>query len=261
MVIIAGILCSSCIFNMGTTVYSYTEKGADESEERRPGDFTQIEASSVFNVYYVNSKECSVKIEGKQEYIDKVISEVNGGVLTLKLEPGTYQELILRVTVFSPTLEGIKLKGSGNFKDLSGMIDAGSMSLSTMGSGDMVLGNINCESVEASSAGSGDILISGLKCSGDCSVRTAGSGDVSVNLLTVDGSFVAKTAGSGDINIQMAFVKGGTSLISNGSGDIEVNGTCGEVNASSHGSGDISGRLTHTSLYTETKGSGDIRLN
>ena len=92
-----------------------TEAGCDYSEERDVNSFSSLSTSGPYNVYYVQSPTSRVVIEGKKEFVEKLITEVKGGNLNVRLQDGTYRGLVLKVTVYSPVLDGIRISGSGSF--------------------------------------------------------------------------------------------------------------------------------------------------
>lgn len=270
----------SCMINYGGTVVTgYTEEGCDASQERPMPAFTSFTTSGPFNVYYVQSQESKVLVEGKEEFLDKVITEMDDETLLIKLEKGTYHNLVLKVTVFSPVADNIKSAGSGNLVDNQGHSSAKEIEYKVAGSGDLYLVNVSSKTdIDIASAGSGDVYAENIACE-DLEVSMAGSGDLDINGLTVKDLDV-KVAGSGDAKVTSATIRKDADFAISGSGDIRVdaevgdeisaktagsgnitlNGSCNEIEATTSGSGDISGNLQYNRISTTSKGSGKVRL-
>lgn len=261
--------CLSCIScririaiddNKVVTTGTYSDTGGDYQEMRGDlGNFNALTFSGPFNVYYVQSDTIGVLIEGKKEDFNKVITTVENGTLNVRLKPGEYHNLVLRVTVFSPAMDNVKVVGSGNFYDRLGHISNKDVSLSSLGSGDIVLGNLSCSGFKGNSSGSGDIKVESLSCS-DFVMKTLGSADLRVESLEVSGDASLSTSGSGDLSVDNASIKNNVILRTLGSGSIRINGSCMEVDASSSGSGDIKGNLTYRNIQRSERGSGSISL-
>ena len=273
----------SCIINIGGNgsvwVGEYTEHGIDHTEVREVGHFRAVASSLPANVYYVQADKQEVRVESTEEFAPKVLTTVEDGILTLKLEPGRYPKLILRVTVSSPDIEKLSVSGSGNLFHEGVLHASGSLALKVSGSGDIVTGEIDSRDFEAQCSGSGSIRVSKLSCddfdgqvSGSGSVRmgsiscddfeagASGSGGFSVDKLTATGGASVRVSGSGDVLLREATIDGNMDLKTSGSGDITVNGSCHDLTAAISGSGDISGNLKYDRISTHTSGSGRVNL-
>ena len=273
----------SCIINIGGNgsvwVGEYTEHGIDYTEVREVGHFRALASSLPANVYYVQADKQEVRVESTEELAPKVLTTVEDGILTLKLEPGRYPKLILRVTVSSPDIEKLSVSGSGNLFHEGVLHASGSLALKVSGSGDIVTGEIDSRDFEAQCSGSGSIRVSKLSCddfdgqvSGSGSVRmgsiscddfeagASGSGGFSVDRLTSTGGASVRVSGSGDVLLREATIDGNMDLKTSGSGDITVNGSCHDLTAVTSGSGDISGNLKYDRISTHTSGSGSVNL-
>ena len=255
----------SCIINIGGNgsvwVGEYTEKGIDHT------------------VYYVQADKQEVRVESTEEFAPKVLTTVEDGILTLKLEPGRYPKLILRVTVSSPDIEKLSVSGSGNLFHEGVLHASGSLALKVSGSGDIVTGEIDSRDFDAQCSGSGSIRVGTLTCddfdgkvSGSGNVRmgriscddfeagVSGSGDFFVDKLTSTGGASVRVSGSGNVRLSEVTVDGNMDLKTGGSGDILVNGSCHDVTASTSGSGNITGNLKYDHISVKASGSGNVKL-
>lgn len=263
----------------GVTVVGYTEEGCDASQERLLPAFTSFSTSGPFNVYYVQAEQSKVLVEGKEEFLDKVITEVDKENLTIKLEKGQYHNLVLRVTVYSPVADEIRSAGSGNLTDKAGHSSSNDIEYKLAGSGDLFIADVNsnkdidiassgsgdvyadrimCEDIDVSMAGSGNINVNGLNAK-DLEVKIAGSGDAKVSAATIKKDADFSISGSGSIKMD-AEVGGEIEAKTAGSGSIVLNGSCDTIKASIAGSGDVSGDLKFNRISTDCKGSGKVRL-
>jgi hypothetical protein len=279
----AGLMAVSCILNFGGNgsvwVGAYTEEGIDHTEVREVGHFRAVASSLPANVYYVQADKQEVLVESTEELAPKVLTTVEDGILTLKLEPGRYPKLILRVVVSSPDIEKLSVSGSGNLFHKGVLHASGALTLKVSGSGDIVTGEIDSRDFTAQCSGSGSIRVGKLACddfdgkvsgSGtihvgivscdDFEAGVSGSGGFTVNKLTSTGGASVRVSGSGDVVLKEAAVDGNMDLKTGGSGDITINGSCHDLTASTSGSGNINGDLKYNHISVKTSGSGDVNL-
>ena len=279
----AAAMAVSCIINFGGNgvvwVGDCTEEGIDHTEVREVGHFRAVASSLPANVYYVQADKQEVRVESTEELAPKVLTTVEDGKLSLKLESGRYPKLILRVVVSSPDIEKLSVSGSGNLVHEGVLHASGSLALKVSGSGDIVTGEIDSRDFDAQCSGSGSIRVDELACddfggkvsgSGtthfgsiacdDFEAGVSGSGGFYVNKLTSTGGASVRVSGSGDVLLKDASVDGNMDLKTGGSGDISINGSCHDVTATTTGSGNISGNLKYNSISTHTSGSGNVSL-
>ena len=279
----AAAMAVSCIIRIGGSgvvwVGECTEEGIDHTEVREVGHFRAVASSLPANVYYVQADKQEVRVETTEELAPKVLTTVEDGKLSLKLESGRYPKLILRVVVSSPDIEKLSVSGSGNLFHEGVLHASGSLALKVSGSGDIFTGEIDSRDFTVQCSGSGGIRVSKLVCddfdgqvSGSGSVRmgsiscddfeagASGSGGFSVDKLTATGGASVRVSGSGDVLLREATIDGNMDLKTGGSGDITVNGSCHDLTAAISGSGDISGNLKYDRISTHTSGSGSVNL-
>ena len=279
----AAAMAVSCIINFGGNgvvwVLDCTEEGIDHTEVREVGHFRAVASSIPANVYYVQADKQEVRVESTEEFAPKVLTKVEDGKLSIKLEPGRYSKLILRVVVSSPDIEKLSVSGSGDLIHEGVLHASGSLALKVSGSGDIVTGEIDSRDFEAQCSGSGSIRADKLACddfdgqvsgSGtihvgivscdDFEAGVSGSGGFTVNKLTSTGGASVRVSGSGDVVLKEAAVDGNMDLKTGGSGDITINGSCRDLTASTSGSGNISGDLKYDHISVKTSGSGSVNL-
>ena len=279
----AAAMTVSCIINIGggsaVWVGECTEEGIDHTEVREVGHFRAVASSLPANVYYVQADKQEVRVETTEELAPKVLTTVEDGKLSLKLESGRYPKLILRVVVSSPDIEKLSVSGSGNLFHEGVLHASGSLALKVSGSGDMVMGEIDsrdftvqcsgsgsiragklaCDDFDGKVSGSGNVRMGSISCD-DFETGVSGSGDFFVDKLTSTGGASVRVSGSGNVRLSEVAVDGNMDLKTGGSGDITVYGSCHDVTASTSGSGNITGDLKYDSISTHTSGSGDVNL-
>lgn len=259
----AGLLAVSCIININGTgsvfVGRCTEEGIDFSEIRDVASFRSLSSSLPCHVYYVQADRQEVRVESTREFAGAVLTTVEDGVLHLKLAPGRYPELILRVVVSSPDIERISISGSGDLFHEGTLHASGDLALKVSGSGSIRTGAIDSKDFSAQVSGSGSLDIGGLTCDG-FSARISGSGGVFLRSAHVGHDASARISGSGRVRLEEVAVNGDLDLNISGSGNIVIHGSCQGVSATLSGSGSISGQLTYSSIRTHTSGSGRVNL-
>ena len=281
-VVLTAAMAVSCIVNIGgigsTWVGECTEEGIDHTEVREVGHFRTVASSLPANVYYVQADKQEVRVESTEEFAPKVLTTVEDGKLSLKLEPGRYPKLIL-VVVSSPDIEKLSVSGSGNLFHEGVLHASGSLALKVSGSGDIVTGEIDsrdfvvqcsgsgsiragklvCDDFDGQVSGSGTIRMGRISCD-DFEAGVSGSGGFFVVKLTSTGGASVRVSGSGDVRLGEVAVDGNMDLKTGGSGDITVNGSCHNLTAVTSGSGDITGHLKYDSISTHSSGSGRVNL-
>jgi ketosteroid isomerase-like protein len=220
------------------TVNPITKHADQTTQDRHLSGFSAIDLAGSFDIYFTQGSNESVKVEAPSDVIDKIITEVEGGVLKIHSKKGTNwdnwnwtgrRKMIVRVTAKDMT--SINVAGSGDVYFKEG-ITTSSLKLKVVGSGDM-LGKVNVKTLQSNISGSGDMKLSGRA---DIStVSVVGSGDFTArDLITV--STQVHIAGSGDATIN-ASDKIDASV--SGSGDVHYTGGAKNISSSKAGSGDI----------------------
>lgn len=233
-----------------------SEKGIDSSEERTPGDFSSLRTAGPFNVYYEQADETRILVEGKEEFVGALEADVVEGVLRLGLREGRYHNLVLRVTVFSPSLDAVHVGGSGQvFLD---ELETSSFDAKSSGSGRLHVGDLRCASLTLSSSGSGGFAIDEAQVGGNARMSISGSGSGRANGIICGDQLAVKVSGSGSMRaeVECDSINAATS----GSGSIVLDGSCREVVARSSGSGSIRGDLEYERIQKSESGSGSVRL-
>ena len=207
-----------------------------KTEKRKTTDYDGVSVGGSFDVLLVKGKEGNIKIEGEENILPYIITEVKNGNLEVKVKKGynikTTSKLVVTVPV--KEIEKVSLGGSGNVKG-SLTLKSENLKLSLAGSGNMDL-DVDTKNLKTSVAGSGDIKVSGETDNMKCSI--AGSGNIKGYELQAN-SVKASIAGSGNIS---ASVKNEINASIAGSGNIYYKGNPPKVKSSTAGSGSIRSR-------------------
>lgn len=239
----AKILLAVMLLIAGTHAFAKSnlaaKANASEIVDRHLSGFNAVNVAGPYDVYIKQGATESVKVEAPADMIDRILTEVNGGVLKIYSRHnnwnwgfswGNHRKIV--VYVVAKDLNSINISGSGDVSFKEG-ITANSLKLRITGSGDMT-GRVEAKTLESSITGSGDMRLSGH--AENSAVSVVGSGDFTArNLITVNSS--VRVAGSGD-----AYVNASQRVDAavNGSGDVHYTGAAKSINSKKSGSGDIS---------------------
>jgi hypothetical protein len=219
--------------------HSSVKANFSEIVDRHLSGFHAVDVAGSFDVYISQGSTESVKVEAPADVINRIVTEVDGGVLRIYNKHdsfnwgdlwGHHKKIV--VYVVAKNLNSISLTGSGDafFKD---GITANALRLNISGSGDLT-GRVEAKNLECSISGSGDMKLSGH--AETAGVDLVGSGDFTArNLLTAN--CAVRVSGSGDAQVN-ASERIDASV--SGSGDVRYTGAAKTVNSRKSGSGDIS---------------------
>ena len=231
----------------GVALAAMAATGCSQSRGESPGPattrnyqvagFERIEVGGPYEVTVTTGGAPSVRAEGGERAIERMIVEVENGTLKIYTKKRTMNfgwsnhsgTVHLMVTV--PRLTGAEIGGSGtiNVDKVAGdMFEAG-----VAGSGELSLGQVDVKRFKAGIAGSGEIN-AGQGRAGAVEYEIAGSGDIEAGGLVAE---VAKVsiAGSGEVT---ANATGSASVDIAGSGDVHMTGGA-KCTVSKAGSGDV----------------------
>ena len=204
--------------------------------ERTTKDYDQIAISGFFNIDLVDGKEGMLILEGEQNILDHIITEVNNKKLTIKvkngynLNPSSWKKGV-SITIPVESITALCLSGSGEIVGKK-TLKANYFETAMSGSGDITLA-LDVNSLNTSMSGSGDMALSGKTI--DLTVSISGSGNINAYDLFADN--VDATV-SGSANIKVTAKKEIIAKVS-GSGDIDYRGNPEKIDTKVSGSGDI----------------------
>ena len=232
--LLTGLITLSCSAQWGKTIKG---NGNNVTIERSTGDYDGIAVSGWFDVDLVSGNEGEITLQGEENLLEYIITEVKDGKLVIKTEKGVNLKSSnwkseIRITVPVESISSVSMSGSGDIVGKT-KIKSDKFSTAMSGSGDITL-DIDSNLISASMSGSGDITLSGKTTDFDATV--SGSGDIEAYNLEADN--VSATV-SGSADIQVTAKKSIKARVS-GSGDISYRGNPEKVDTKTSGSGDIS---------------------
>jgi hypothetical protein len=234
VLLFTGLITLSCSAQWGKTIKG---NGNNVTLERSTGDYEGIAVSGWFDVDLVSGNEGDITLQGDENLLEYIITEVKDGKLVIKTEKGVNLKSSswkseIRITVPVESISSVSMSGSGDIVGKT-KIKSDKFSTAMSGSGDITL-DIESNSLSASMSGSGDITLSGNTKDFDATI--SGSGDIEAYNLEADN--VSATV-SGSADIQVTAKKSIKARVS-GSGDISYRGNPEKVDTKTSGSGDIS---------------------
>ena len=192
--------------------------GKMTTEVRKTSNYDAVSSAGNFDVKLVPGKEGKITLNGEENLMKYVITEVKKFVVTVP-----YRDI-----------EKVALAGSGDITN-SGTIKAEDFKVALAGSGDIKL-TLSTGNVKTSIAGSGNVNLNGNSDSLVCSI--AGSGDVNAYGLSTKSTSVS-VAGSGNVKTTVSeSIKARVA----GSGTIYYKGKPDKIDSKSNGSGRIVSR-------------------
>ncbi|WP_299672286.1 head GIN domain-containing protein [uncultured Polaribacter sp.] len=200
---------------------------------RTTSNYNGIAAGGSFDVLLVKGKEGNITIEGEENIIPYIETEVSGGTLKIKYKKNTNIRTTKRLTVTVPVddIESVALGGSGNISSKT-TLKANDFNVNLGGSGNIEL-HIDSDEISTNIGGSGNINLKGTTNQLKCSI--AGSGSIRAYHLTTE-ELNATIAGSGSIKTTVNN-KIKAKLV--GSGSIYYKGNPKHIDSKSVGSGSI----------------------
>ncbi|MDH5398041.1 MAG: DUF2807 domain-containing protein [Cyclobacteriaceae bacterium] len=159
-------------------VFGIRGVGPIVSQELEMEYFDGIDLQGAFDVVIIQGTEQSIVLEGQQNIIDRVQTNIINDIWEIKLRPAVYRHYDLTVKITSPHMDKFHLSGSGKIE---------------------IEGFDNLEVLDVNLSGSGQIISTGtLTVSNESSIALSGSGEIDLALYT--NSLVSNISGSGSIN-------------------------------------------------------------
>lgn len=214
MTLVAGLITASSCAQWGKRVKG---NGDETTEQREVGSYDRISVSHIFKVELVPGDEGGLRIEGEENLLDYVLTDVSGGRLKITVEKGVQLEPSrgsdgIRVRVPVRDLDGISVSGAADITG-SGQFVFPSLNVESSGAGEIKL-SIESDAVRVETSGASDVALNGrtetleVKSSGashvkafeldsrEADVSVSGAADARVN---VSGNLKARASGAANI--------------------------------------------------------------
>ena len=232
------LLILSCLFISTSHAQWKKVKGNGKSTTvtRTTSDYSNITCAGSMDFILVKGTEGHITIEGDENLLEYIVTEVKSDVLKVKVKDGvnlkSSHNNTIKITIPFEDVSNVSLSGSGDLWN-NNTINTSSLNVALSGSGDITL-DIKTESVESALAGSGDITLKGS--TDNLESKVSGSGDFHGFELQANNTEVY-IAGSGDAKVvSNKMLKARVS----GSGDIAYRGNPEKEDTKVAGSGSIS---------------------
>ena len=209
-------------------------------QERDLDGFTRISFGISGNLYVEFGRGFSVVLEGDEDDLDEIITEVSNGRLVIKKENRRFYSSIDRkvtIRITMPELSGLGVSGSGSAQIVDPVTEADDLDLSVSGSGKLNTSGIVADRLNCSISGSGNIVIGGEGNADSGEIQISGSGNYSGENFEIDRLDV-RVSGSGNCTC-----RAGDSLVAaiSGSGNVTYAGNP-RIDARVSGSGKVRSR-------------------
>ena len=210
--------------------------GKMTTKKVKTADYDKIMVSGFFDVELVSGNEGDITIEGEENLLEYIKTEVDGNTLKVYTEKGKRLHVSsgkkIVVTVPFNSLDEVSLSGSGDINSKN-TIKSTKFATTLTGSGNVNL-DVDANNLTANLTGSGNLTIKGSASALQCKITGSGDFDAyGCKSSTVD----ATVSGSG--NCKVTCNEGLTARIS-GSGDINYRGEPKKKDTKVSGSGSIS---------------------
>lgn len=197
--------------------------GSYLEEDRSIGSFKGVAAGGSLDVKIAMGNKESIRLEGDQEAIAELITEVKEGILTIR--PKTkwsdwsrrYKRPDITVYITARKITSLTMSGSGNM-EVQNTINAAELVTTLSGSG-TIKATTSTKSLTGVISGSGSVKISGK--ANDSNLTISGSGAFDGKGFSVE-TLSAQISGSADVYIDVS--KSIDAVIS-GSGTISYSGS------------------------------------
>ena len=230
------VLLLFAVFSISLQAQWRGEKGKGPVVERTLDvpSFEGIKLTFSGNIYLRQGSTQSVKVEGQENIINLMSTEVKDGMWKVKFTKNVrnYDKLNVYVTV--PSLKYVGVSGSGNIRSEGNFSNLGNLKVHISGSGDIKF-EADAGNVEAHVSGSGDIKMRGS--ASDVDIKISGSGNVNLESVKARNCNI-KISGSGDASVHASET---LTVKVSGSGDVYYSGQP-RIKSKISGSGDIESR-------------------
>lgn len=200
---------------------------AQKFEKRTLPTFSEISLRTSATIHLSQADDQSVELNGKEDALDKLITEVKDGKLIIRY-PEKYKNNLwnqmrgdkhVDINITMSQIDGLALESSGSiFAD--DKIDTKNLDLWLTGTGNLRIGKLNAEKVSANLSGTGNLYLTGgqhavsefiSNISGTGSVKALAleANDVNVDIggtgncwITANKKLVVRIGGTGNVHYQ-----------------------------------------------------------
>lgn len=167
-------------------------------ETRNLKGFTRVNFGVSGNLYIHLGKEFNVTLEGDEDDLKEIITEVSNGKLSIRRDNHFFEFNNEKVTIniTMPEITGLGVSGSGRAEITDPVTEADRIELSVSGSGKISVPDLTADNLECSISGSGNINI-GKGSADKGEITISGSGNYTGQSMEIDHLNV-RVSGSGN---------------------------------------------------------------
>lgn len=212
-------------------VFIFAELKAQEVANRTLPSFNEVSVQQAIKVVLIPSDKEGIEIEAWNIELDKVLTEVSGEHLRIKLEPGRYNRAKVQVKVYYKKLSEISVSSAASLSS-DHKLKSDQLDISVSSSGDITL-DLAVRKLILSASSSGSMELSGKAETINGKVSSAGS--ISAReLMGEEVSFSASSAGSAKFTVSQSIDASASS-----GGSIRYSGSPTKSNIKSSSGGDV----------------------
>lgn len=232
IILFAIILMTSCQDRGNNGLFNCIEGEGDVvTQELLIDEFTSVKSRGNSQVYITQGNEIKVEVEGQQNIIDNIETDIQGGVWEIEFEDCQRDYTKLKFYITMPVIESLEVSGSGDiFGQDNFLVEDIHLKVDGSGSIDVVIDDAT--DVDARISGSGKIILEGT--TNYLGAKISGSGDLKAYDLEANIGNI-KISGSGDAEVT---VHDELDVKIEGSGDVYYKGNP-IINVDITGSGDL----------------------
>ena len=229
------ILLAMSMLSAQTTIVG---SGKIETQHRELEAFTSVNSPSTVDVTIIKNEKSCAQVTADNNLMEFVLTEVENGVLTISMKRGfSYNSPHITVTIYTPHLSEVVMKGTGNVTVLSAKEEY--FTLTTKGTGNF---KSDCLVVEKDLVlqcrGTGNIDVSYM-CPNNVTVQNSGAGNMNIKMLqNVTSSMKIQNLGTGDIDLKKLSV-GDLQLMIRGTGNVTLSGKADNMTLVNNGTGNV----------------------
>jgi hypothetical protein len=248
------------------------------AQYRELAAFTSVNNTSTIDVTILKNEKSSAEVRADNNLIGFVLTEVKDGVLTISMKQGvSYNNPHITVTIYTPHLNEVIMKGTGNVTILSLKEDrftaickgtgnfkcdcllAKDLILQNSGTGNMDVSYMSQNSVTIQNSGTGNMNISMLQnATSSMKVQNIGTGNITLKKLSV-GDLQVRNQGTGKITLSGKADK--MTLVNNGAGNVQANKlVVKNAHVIQNGVGDLTAYVTEKAYLTHKNKLGNVKI-
>jgi len=180
----------------------FSMNGDVKKEKRDVGTFEQIGLGISADLYLKQGTITEVIIEGPENVLEKIETEVKNGNLTIRYDTWKFSNYP-RVTIYitAPVITGLSVSGSGDIIAES-TIETDDISFRISGSGKINMEDLKAENATVGISGSGNVTLSGSGNLRNLELSISGSGNLYSEKLPAE-DFTVRISGSGSCRVHV----------------------------------------------------------